>query len=134
QESCGGARVRYNQPWHHAGFLHDHHGRHQVSRLMRQPMIEDLRFGIRMLWRSPGFSILAILCLTLGIGANAAVFSWIEGILLRPFPAVTHQDRMMAIAGTVQGIAGEAGNSVDLSWPDFVDLQRNTTLFDWFIM
>jgi len=39
-----------------------------------------------------GFSILAILCLTLGIGANAAVFSWIEGILFRPYPAVTHQE------------------------------------------
>src|SRR6266851_4450244 len=60
------------------------------------PMIEttlqDLRFGLRMLRRSPGFSLLAILCLTLGIGANAAVFSWIEGILFRPYPAVAHQD------------------------------------------
>jgi hypothetical protein len=51
-------------------------------------MLQELRFGIRMLRRSPGVSILAILCLTLGIGANAAVFSWIEGILLRPFPLV----------------------------------------------
>ena len=59
------------------------------------PMIEttlqDLRFGLRTLRRSPGFSLLAILCLTLGIGANAAVFSWVEGILFRPYPAVTHQ-------------------------------------------
>ena len=61
---------------------------------------QDLRFGLRMLRRNPGFSILAILCLTLGIGANAAVFSWIEGILLRPFPAVAHQERLMAVAGT----------------------------------
>src|SRR3989440_6747815 len=67
------------------------------------PMIEttlqDLRFGLRMLRRSPGFSILAILCLTLGIGANAAVFSWIEGILFRPYPAVAHQERLVAIGG-----------------------------------
>jgi hypothetical protein len=57
------------------------------------PMIEttfqDLRFGLRMLRRDPGFSILALLCLTLGIGANAAVFSWVEGILFRPYPLVT---------------------------------------------
>ncbi len=68
------------------------------------PMIEttlqDLRFGLRMLRRSAGFSILAILCLTLGIGANAAVFSWIEGILFRPYPAVAHQERLVAIGGT----------------------------------
>ena len=52
--------------------------------------VQDVRFGARMLWRSPGFSILAILCLTLGIGTNAAVFSWIEGILIRPYPLVAH--------------------------------------------
>src|ERR1700730_13966525 len=61
------------------------------------PMIEntlqDLRFGLRMLRRTPGFSILAILCLTLGIGANAAVFSWVEGILFRPYPSVAHQEQ-----------------------------------------
>src|SRR5881396_2381737 len=87
------------------------------------PMIEttlqDLRFGFRMLRRSPGFSALAILCLTLGIGANAAVFSWIEGILFRPYPAVTHQERLVAVGGTARGEA--RGNP--LSWPDFLDLQ-----------
>jgi hypothetical protein len=65
-----------------------------------QVLWQDLRFGFRMLRRNPGFSSLAILCLTLGIGANAAVFSWIEGILLRPFPLVAHQERMMAVTGT----------------------------------
>jgi len=45
--------------------------------------LQDVSFGLRILRRSSGFSILAILCLTLGIGANAAVFSWIEGILFR---------------------------------------------------
>ena len=58
--------------------------------------LQDVRFGLRMLRRNPGFSLLAITCLTLGIGANASVFSWIEGILLHPFPLVTAQDRMMA--------------------------------------
>jgi predicted permease len=102
------------------------------------PVIEvlwhDLRFGIRMLRRSPSFSILAILCLTLGIGATTAVFSWIEGILLRPFPAVPHQERIMAIAGTNRGVAGLPGSSVDVSWPDFLDFQKSCTLFDAFIV
>ena len=86
----------------------------------------DLRVGFRMLWRSPGFSVLAILCLTLGIGANAAVFSWIEGLLFRPYPAVAHQEQLMALSGTAKG---EIGGTA-LSWLDFLDLQRNATLFD----
>ena len=45
---------------------------------------QDVKFGARMLVRNPGFSILAVLCLTLGIGTNAAVMSWFEGILVRP--------------------------------------------------
>src|SRR6201984_1441835 len=88
------------------------------------PMIEttlqDLRFGLRMLRRGPGFSLLAILCLTLGIGANAAVFSWVEGILFRPYPAVTHQERLVAIGGTSRGEAG----GPPLLWPDFQAFER----------
>ena len=92
--------------------------------------VQDVRFGARMLWRSPGFSILAILCLTLGIGTNAAVFSWIEGILIRPYPLVAHQDRMFALGGTTRGVA--EGNS--LSYPDFLDFEKNSTLFESFIV
>ncbi|PYX20590.1 MAG: hypothetical protein DMG82_21740 [Acidobacteria bacterium] len=86
--------------------------------------IQDLRYGLRQLLRSPGFSALAILCLTLGIGANAAVFSWVEGILLRPYPAVAHQERLFALAGTARGETEPGG----LSWPDFQDLRRNCSL------
>jgi len=94
-----------------------------------QSLWQDVRFGFRMMRRSPGLSLLVILCLTLGIGANSAVFSWIEGILLRPFPLVVHQERMMAMAGTNRSVAGRT----DVSWPDFVDLRKNCTLFDAFI-
>jgi putative ABC transport system permease protein len=90
---------------------------------------KDLRFGVRMLRRSPGFTILAVASLTLGIGANAAVFSWIEGILLRPFPLVAHQERLLAVTGTIRGTAERD----DVSWPDFLDLQQRCTLFDAFI-
>lgn len=89
----------------------------------------DVRFGLRMLRRNPAFAFLAILCLTLGIGSNAAVFSWIEGILIRPYPAVAHQERMMAVAGTNRSEPGHTG----MSWPDFKDLERSCTSFDAFI-
>src|SRR5215471_16616299 len=83
------------------------------------PLLQDLRFGLRILRRSPGFALLAILCLTLGIGANAAVFTWVEGLLFRPYPLVAHQERLVALAGTV-------GNERDqTSWPDLLDLQRS---------
>jgi macrolide transport system ATP-binding/permease protein len=95
-----------------------------------QTFFQDLRFGFRMLRRSPGFSILALLCLTLGIGTNAAVLSWIEGILIRPYPLVPHQDRMFALIGTTRGVPGHNG----LSYPDFVDLEKNSTLFESFII
>jgi predicted permease len=95
-----------------------------------QTFIQDLRFGFRMLLRSPGFSILALLCLTLGIGTNAAVLSWIEGILIRPYPLVPHQDRMFALSGTTRGVLGHNG----LSYPDFVDLEKSSTLFESFII
>src|SRR6202162_2269990 len=90
----------------------------------------DIRFGFRILWRSPGFSMLTILCLTLGIGANAAVFSWIEGILFRPYPAVTHQEQLLALSGTARGESEHTA----ISWPDLIDLQRSCTLFDAFIV
>ena len=91
--------------------------------------LQDIRFGARMIWRTPGFSMMAILCLTLGIGTNAAVFSWIEGILIRPYPLVARQDRMFALIGTTRG--GERGG---LSYTDFFDLEKNSTLFESFII
>ena len=90
---------------------------------------QDLRFGARTLRRTPGFTVVAVLCLTLGIGANAAVLSWMEGILLRPYPGVADQDRLVAVAGTAVGADGFDS----MSWPDFMDLSRGTTSFSSFI-
>src|SRR6266481_1706908 len=98
--------------------------REQRGLPMIETTLQDLRFGLRMLRRSPGFSILAILCLTLGIGANAAVFSWVEGILFRPYPLVSHQERLVAVGGASR----DEPRGTPLSWPDFQDLQRSCTL------
>ena len=97
--------------------------RDALGKSAMRDFVQDLRYGVRQLRRSPGFFALAILCLTLGIGANAAVFSWVEGILFRPYPLVAYQERLFAVAGTVQG------KRIDgLSWPDFLDLRRDCTL------
>jgi len=89
--------------------------------------VRDMRLGLRMLRRSPGFTVLVIPCLTLGIGANAAVFSWVEGILLRPYPVVSHQERLVTLTGTVRDERDET-SWPDTSWPDLLDVQRGCTL------
>jgi len=93
-------------------------------------MLQDLLFGIRLLRRSPGFALLAVLCLSLGIGAVTAVLGWIEGILLRPFPLVAHQERLVAMAGT----SVRDPRDPDVSWPDVQDFQRSCKLIDAFIV
>lgn len=89
-----------------------------------ETLAQDVRLGLRMLRRSPGSSALAILCLMLGIGSNAAVLGWIEGILLRPYPLVSHQERLVALAGTARGESGFQ----EVSWPDLVDFRGGCTL------
>ena len=89
-------------------------------------LAQDIRFGLRILRREPGFALLAILCLTIGIGANAAVYGWIEGILLRPYPAVAHQETLFSLAGTTR----DSPEFDEISWPDFVDLRRSGTLYE----
>ena len=95
-----------------------------------QNFTRDLYFGVRMLRRSPGFSLVVVLCLTLGIGANTAVFSWIEGILLRPFPMVSHQERLLVLGQMVRG----ESYTDSVSYPDLLDFQRNSKLIDSFIV
>jgi len=91
---------------------------------------QDLHFGFRMLRRSPVFTSIAIICLALGVGANAAVLSWTKGIVDRPFPLVRDQDRLVAVAGTAKGLT----RYDDMSWPDFMDLARSTTAFSAFFV
>jgi predicted permease len=68
--------------------------------------------------------------LTLGIGTSAAVLSWIEGILIRPYPLVAHQDRLFALNATTRGETGYTG----LSYLEFLDYEKNSTLFESFIV
>jgi predicted permease len=65
-------------------------------------MIQDIRYGVRMLWNRPGFSAVVILILAFGIGATSAIFSVVNAVLLRPLP-YPEPDRLMVFAASEQG-------------------------------
>ena len=82
---------------------------------------QDLRYSARMLFKHPGFTIIAVLTLGLGIGANTAIFSIVNAVLLRPFPY--HAPEQLVIVGEFA-----AGGSV--SYPNFVDWRDDRNVFE----
>jgi predicted permease len=61
-----------------------------------ETLLQDLRYSVRMLLKSPGFALIAVLCIAIGIGANTTIFSVVNAILLRPFP-FADPDRILAV-------------------------------------
>jgi putative ABC transport system permease protein len=89
-------------------------------------LFQDIRYGMRMLMRSPGFTAAAVLTLTLGIGANTAVFSVVNTVLLEPLP-YAQPDRLVAVESMwMRG--GPHPNP--LSYPDFFDFRAQNHVFD----
>jgi len=86
-------------------------------------LIQDTRYGLRVLARSPGFTAVALLALALGIGANTAIFSVVNGVLLRPLP-YPEPGRLMKI---YEKTADFSQSSV--SYPDFLDWQGEVRSF-----
>src|SRR5881275_1820756 len=88
-------------------------------------MMGDLRFAFRMLAKAPGFAIIAMLTLALGIGANSAIFSVIDAVLLRPLP-FPKPDELISVWSKV---TTESDRETD-SYPDFVDLRDQSQTLD----
>jgi len=91
-----------------------------------ESFIQDLRFGVRMLMKQPGFTLIAALTLALGIGANTAIFSVVNAVLLRPLP-YSDPDRLVQVWET-KSRANRWGDWV--SYPDFRDWRERNTVFD----
>jgi predicted permease len=86
-------------------------------------LIQDLRYGLRMLAKNPGFTAVALLALALGIGANTAIFSVVNGVLLRPLP-YPDPARLMMIYEKTSDFSQSS-----VSYPDFLDWQRENHSF-----
>ena len=86
-------------------------------------LLQDLRYAMRMLVKSPGFTAIAVLTLALGIGANTALFSIVNGVLLSPLP-YPQPDRLVAVYSRTSDF-GESS----ISYPNFLDWQRDNNSF-----
>jgi putative ABC transport system permease protein len=89
---------------------------------------QDVKYGCRLLAGSPGFASIAILSLAIGIGANCAIFSFADALLLRPLPVARPGD-VFTVAST-QSIEALGMSTVGCSYPDFLDIQNRSKSFD----
>jgi putative ABC transport system permease protein len=87
-------------------------------------MLQNLRFASRMLRKNPGFTLVAVCSLAIGIGANSAMFSWADALLLRPLPVFRPSEIV-----TVRS-SSPSDPSNNISYRDYVDFRDHNRSFD----
>jgi predicted permease len=94
--------------------------------ILMTTLFQDVRYGLRLLWKSPGFTIVAVLSLALGVGANTAIFSIVNAVLLRSLP-FSHPDRLVKIVANNRGVGAQ---DIGLSVPELDDLRTRAGVFE----
>ena len=90
-------------------------------------MLYDLRYALRMLVKTPGFAIIAVLAVALGIGASTTSFSIVNGVLLRPFPFIQNQERLVYLTQFFQKTPDQDNS---MSFPDFLEIRKQATTLE----
>src|SRR5438270_11952302 len=89
-------------------------------------LLQDMRYALRALRKSPGFTIVAVLSLALGVGANTAIFGIVNAVLLRSLP-FSHPERLVKIVASNRGVGAR---DVGLSVPELDDLKSRAGVFE----
>lgn len=93
---------------------------------MLDTFLQDVRYGLRLLRRSPGFALVTIMTLAIGMGANTAMFSALDAMLLHPM-AFPDLDRLIALS---EPLPHSISGTENVAPADFLDWQRQTSAFD----
>ena len=93
-------------------------------------LIQDIRYGLRMIAKARGFTVLAILALAIGICGNTTIFSVINGLLFRPLTGVKNPSRLVAVF-TSDYSSGLYSSS---SYPDYVDFRSQADAFESWLL
>src|SRR5678815_373765 len=90
-------------------------------------LLKDIRYGFRGLLKRPGFTVIALVALALGIGANTAIFSLVNAVVLQPLP-YPEPDRLVWVFGNIRN----GGNRASVSPLDFLDYRAQNKTFEQF--